>query len=200
METLKLTYFDFPGGRGEDCRLALHIAGVDWEDDRVRGDWADRKPNTPFGSLPTLEVPGRGTLSQSNAILTYIGRAYGLLPDDPFEAARHEAILCAVEEMRAEAQTTLKDDEDEKKAAREAYAAGYLARWLPNVEAQIEGPLISGNELSVADLKLFIALGSYRKGVYDYISTDVLAPYPKINALLDAVAADARVAVWYAAS
>ena len=59
MPKLKLTYFDFHGGRGEPARLALSIASIPFEDDRVPGaDWPRRKPSTPFGSLPVLEVDG----------------------------------------------------------------------------------------------------------------------------------------------
>jgi hypothetical protein len=35
MSKLKLTYFDFHGGRGESARLALSIGGIPFEDDRV---------------------------------------------------------------------------------------------------------------------------------------------------------------------
>ena len=35
MPKLKLTYFDFHGGRGEPARLALSLAGIPFEDDRV---------------------------------------------------------------------------------------------------------------------------------------------------------------------
>ena len=38
MNKPKLMYFDAPVSRGEECRLALHIAGVDFEDVRVSGD------------------------------------------------------------------------------------------------------------------------------------------------------------------
>ena len=66
MPNLKLTYFDFHGGRGEPARLALSIAGIPFEDDRVPGaDWPRRKPSTPFGSLPVLEVDG-AIVTQSN--------------------------------------------------------------------------------------------------------------------------------------
>src|SRR6266850_1773471 len=59
MPKLKLTYFDFHGGRGEPARLALSIAGIPFEDDRVSGaDWPRRKPSTPFGSVPVLEADG----------------------------------------------------------------------------------------------------------------------------------------------
>ena len=81
----RLTYFDFPGGRGEDCRLALHIAGVDFGDDRLDGPaWKERKLDTPFGALPVLTVDGKGQLAQSNAILSYLGRQYRLHPTDPW--------------------------------------------------------------------------------------------------------------------
>ena len=37
MAKLKLTYFDFDGGRGEPARLALHIGGIEFEDHRIAG-------------------------------------------------------------------------------------------------------------------------------------------------------------------
>jgi len=37
MQKIKLSYFDFHGGRGEPARLALSIAGIPFEDDRVPG-------------------------------------------------------------------------------------------------------------------------------------------------------------------
>ena len=38
---LKLTYFSGPGGRAEPARLALHIAGIAFEDVRVTPEeWA----------------------------------------------------------------------------------------------------------------------------------------------------------------
>jgi len=195
-----LTYFDFPGGRGEASRLALHLSGIAWTDDRVASGWKARKPETPFGGLPTLAVPGKGVLSQSNAILNYIGRTYGLLPEDPWEAARHDAMMNAIEHLRAEAQATTRPDEDAKRAAREAFAVGYLATWLGNASQQVVGPFLGGDALSVADLKLYIAMRGYQKGVYDYIAADVLEPFPKIVALCAAVAADPRVAEWESAA
>ena len=34
--TVSLTYFDFEGSRGLECRLALKAAGVPFEDVRIR--------------------------------------------------------------------------------------------------------------------------------------------------------------------
>ena len=39
----KLSYFDFHGGRGETARIAFHIGGIDYVDDRI-----------PFASWPEL--------------------------------------------------------------------------------------------------------------------------------------------------
>ncbi len=192
-----LTYFDFPGGRGEASRLAFHIAGVEWVDDRFAGDWPEKKPTTPFGGLPTLEVPGCGVLSESNAILSYIGREHGLLSAHPFEAARQQSVMSAVEALRAEAGKTTRADVEEKRRTREAFAAGYFKDWATFASAQVRGPFVSGDELSVADLKLFVALGSYTRGVYDHIPTDILEPFPKLTTLLAAVAAHPRVVDWY---
>jgi glutathione S-transferase len=87
MAKLKLTYFDFHGGRGEPARVALSIGGIAFEDDRVPlADWVRRKADTPFGALPLLEVDGQ-IVAQSNAINCYVGKLADLYPSDPWEAA-----------------------------------------------------------------------------------------------------------------
>ena len=151
----KLTYFDFSGSRGEECRLAFVVAGVDFEDHRLRsGTWPDVKPSTPFGSLPILEIEGKGQLAECNAILTYIGREHGLHPKDPWEAARHEALMSATESLRFHLGATVSLAEDEKKAAREALLQGALPRFGKSVEAQLgDGPFVAGAQINVADLK-----------------------------------------------
>jgi Glutathione S-transferase, N-terminal domain len=87
MAKIKLTYFDFHGGRGEPARLALSIGGIVFEDDRVAAsDWERRKAYTPFGALPVLEVDGQ-IVAQSNAINRYVGKLAALYPSDPWQAA-----------------------------------------------------------------------------------------------------------------
>ena len=108
MSKPKLTYFDAPVSRGEECRLALHLAGVDFEDVRLQApDWQILKPKTPFGSIPIYEEPGRPVLAQTNAILVLIGRRHGLHPTDDFTAAQHEAMMHHVEDMRAQVAPTM---------------------------------------------------------------------------------------------
>lgn len=199
MSDIKLTYFDFPGGRGEDCRLALHIAGVDFEDDRVKGStWSDRKASTPYGSLPVLSVRGQD-LGQSNAILRFIGSHHDLLPEDAWEAAQHDAVMSSVEEMRAKFSSARMKDADAKKAAREELAAGAIPAWGAAIEAQIcEGPFLAGDRLSVADLKLFVFMRQIVSGGLDHVSPEIFAVYPKLTALYQAVESVDGVKSWYA--
>ncbi|HSO35158.1 MAG TPA: glutathione S-transferase family protein [Labilithrix sp.] len=201
MSKPKLTYFDAPMSRGEECRLALHIAGVDFEDVRVkRADWPPLKPTTPFGSLPVLEMPGHPPLAHSNAILGLIGRLHGLHPKDVFEAARHEAVMCHVEDLRAHVAPSLWiKDEAEKKKVREALATGYLPAWAGYLERQLgEGPFVAGAALHVVDLKVHMIVRWFAGGQVDHIPATIFAPFPKLMRIHDAVRDDARVKGWYA--
>lgn len=201
MANITLSYFDFNGGRGEDCRLGLHIAGAEFVDNRLdRAAWLEFKPRAPWGSVPTLEVDG-AMIGQSNAILGWIGRTYGLHPTDPWQAARHEAVLSAVEELRAKLEVTMSEKEPAKRlAAREAAAAGFLQDFGRRFEREIGGgPFLAGDAVSVADLKLFVVCKWLRGGVLDHIPTTVWDAYPKLVALHEAVLAHPAVAAWYAA-
>jgi len=200
MATHKLTYFDFAGSRGEECRLALHLAGIAFVDERLsQADWAARRPTTPFYGLPVLTVEGKGELAQSNAILGYIGRTHGLLPSDPWEAARHEAVMNAVEELRGAMDPSIDaKDPAEKKRLREELVAGYLPAWGECMERQIRGPFVGGERISVADLKLFIVTKWLAKGVLDHVPADLFARHVKLSHLPVAVAQHPDVARWYA--
>lgn len=199
----KFTYFDSAASRGEECRLALHLAGIDFEDIRLKRDqWMALKPTTPFGSVPILEMPGHPPLAHSNAILVLIGRLHGLHPQEPFEAARHEELLAHCEDLRAAITPSMRmSNEDEKKKAREALATGYLKTWGASAEKHIgEGPFFGGAKMSVVDLKIYMAVHWLAGGALDHIPTTVLADFPKLNRLHDAVQNDARIKAWYAKS
>lgn len=197
----KLTYFDAPMSRGEECRLALHVGGVAFEDNRInRDDWMRLKPTTPFGSLPTYELEGRPALAQANAILVLIGRQNDLHPKDDFEAARHEAMMGHVEDLRATVGPTLRmTDPEEKKKAREALAASFLPTWAAFTEKQIgDGPFFAGAKIHVVDFKLHMAVRWFAGGKVDHVPADVFAAFPKLTRVHDAVRDDARVKSWYA--
>ncbi|HVW29127.1 MAG TPA: glutathione S-transferase [Polyangiaceae bacterium] len=197
----KLTYFDAPVSRGEECRLALHLAGVDFHDNRLkREDWPALKPKTPFGSLPLLEIPGKPVLAQSNAILVFVGRKHGLHPKDDFDAAYHESVMHSVEDLRAAVGPSLRiEDPAEKKKVRERLAATTIPEWGARAERLIEkGPFFAGEKLHVVDIKLYSIVRWFTNGVLDHIPSNVFADLPKLTGVHDAVREHPGVKAWYA--
>jgi len=196
----KLTYFDASVSRGEECRLALHLAGIDFDDERIQAAaWPGMKEHTPYGGLPVLTLPDRPPIGQSNAILVLIGRRHGLHPTDDFEAARHEGMLQHVEDLRALVGPTLRMVEAEKRAAREALMAGPLPAWARMAEKNILGePFFAGAKLNVVDIKLHMAVRWFSGGKVDHIPATVFAAYPRLMKVHDAVRDHPAVKSWYA--
>jgi glutathione S-transferase len=195
-----LTYFDAPVSRGEECRLALHLAGVDFDDVRIKpADWAALKPSTPYGSMPFLTIPGKPPIAHANAILVLVGRQHDLHPGDPFEAARHEGMMQHVEDLRGHVSPTIRMGDAEKKAAREKLVADYLPGCAAAAERNITGePFFGGARLSVVDLKLHMAVRWFNGGKVDHIPASIFDAYPRLTRIHDAVRDDARVKAWSA--
>ena len=200
MNKPKLTYFDAPVSRGEECRLALHLAGIDFEDERINvAAWPAMKDETPYGALPVLELPGHPALAQTNAILALIGRRHGLHPADDFEAARHEGMMQHVDDLRTAVGPTIRMGDEEKKATREALVAGFLPAWAKAAERNIQGsPFFGGQKIHVVDLKLHMAVRWLIGGKIDHIPVTIFAAYPKLIGVHDAVRGHAGVKSWYA--
>ncbi len=196
----KLTYFDAPASRGEECRLALHLSGVDFEDNRVKpADWPAVKAQTPFHALPTFELPGHPVLAQTNAILVLIGRRWGLHPKDDFEAARHEMMMHHVEDLRIAIGATLRMNEDDKKRVRTAIAETSLPQWAADSEKQIgAGPFFAGDKLHVVDLKVFMMVRWLAGGKLDHIPTTIITGFPKLMRIHDSVRDHEGIKAWYA--
>lgn len=203
MANVKVTYFDIAGSRGEEVRLALVLAGVLFDDERIdRNTFARIKSGLPFPHLPVLEIQGKGLFGQTNAILRLIGRRHGLYPDDPFEAARHDALMDAVEDLRAQLSPSMQmADEAEKMAARRQLAGGFIPQWAACVERLIGGgPFVAGDRPGVADIKLYMVHRWIGQGILDGLPADLFAPYPKFGAVAHAIRNYPAVVAWYAKS
>jgi glutathione S-transferase len=200
MNKPKLIYFDAPVSRGEECRLALHLAGIDFEDMRVNStDWPALKGQTPYGAMPVLELPGHAPLAHSNAILVLIGRRHGLHPTDDFEAARHEGMMQHVEDLRGNVGPTIRMGDAEKKTAREALVAGFLPAWANAAERNITAaPFFAGEKIHVVDLKLYQVVRWLSSGKVDHIPATIFSGYPKLTGVHDAVRDHPGVKAWYA--
>jgi len=204
MPKLVLTYFDFDGSRGETARIALHLAGIPFEDRRIaQKDWPAERDRMPFQQLPVLEVDGR-QIAQSNTINRYVGRLAGLYPEDALQAARVDEVMDAVEDISTKIGQTMRiDDAAAKKAAREALVAGPLPRYLQQVEARLKaggGEWFVENRLTVADLKCYYWVRWLKSGALDHIPADVVDKHaPLLAKHFERVKGQPKIAAYYAA-
>ena len=95
-----LRLYDYlPSGNGYKVRLVLKALGLAYElvelDIKVG---ATRNPaflaKNPNGRIPLLEVPGRGFLAESHAIIAYLADGSALMPADPWQRALMWQWLC----------------------------------------------------------------------------------------------------------
>jgi glutathione S-transferase len=148
--------------------------------------------------MPVLELDGHAPLGESNAILVYIGRHYGLHPKDALDAAYHEALMSYVEQLRHHISPLLRiTDEAQRRSAREDLARSYLPAWGAHVERQLgAGPFVAGNTLQVVDLKLYMVVRWLTSGTIDHVPTTVFDHCPKLKQLSQRVGEHAGVKAW----
>jgi glutathione S-transferase len=97
-----MTYrlYDYlPSGNGYKVRLVLRELGLPHElveVDILQG--GSRTPEflakNPNGRIPLLEIPGRGFLSESHAIISFLAEGSALIPKDALDRARVWQWLC----------------------------------------------------------------------------------------------------------
>ena len=202
MAQLKLTYFDFHGGRGEPARLALHIGGIAFEDSRFAfPQFAEVRKATPFGQVPTLHVDGV-QVTQSDAITRYAGKLTGLYPEDAFQALLCDEVLDAVEDVNVKVGTSFGLTGDALKEARTALVNGALTQYLGWLQTQLlahGGVFFADNRLTIADLKVFVFVQGLNSGRLDHVPTDLVERVaPAVNAHRQRLAETPAIAQYYA--
>ncbi len=178
MPKLKLTYFDFHGGRGEAARLAMTIGGIEFEDYRIKFEsWPTAQTEMPFRAIPVLEVDGT-VITQSNTINRFVGKLTRLYPDEPWQATLCDEVMDAVEDIVCNIVTTFSiADEEEKKRARKALASGSIPLYLTRFQTYLQdrgGEYFADNRLTIADLTVFVWVRGLRSGHLDHIPADLV--------------------------
>ncbi len=177
MTKLKLTYFNFDGGRGESIRLALTLGKVPFEDDRVTYEkWPQIKTGLPFGALPVLYVDG-SPLAQSSAICRYVGKLTDMYPADPWQAALCDETLETAEEMTMLIGATIGLADEEKKLKRQVLGSESLPAFLAGLERRLlssGGIFFANSQLTVADLRVYDLVQWLRSGILDHLPADLV--------------------------
>jgi glutathione S-transferase len=202
MPQLKITYFDFHGGRGEPVRLALALGGLAFDDHRFAyPEFADVRKNTPFGQVPVLEVDGV-QVTQCDSMLRYAGKLAGLYPTDAYQALLCDEVMYVVEEASVKLGPTFRMTGEEQKAARLALVNGSMPVYLAWLEKQLlahGGNYFADNRLTVADLKVFIDVRTLNAGRLDHVPTDLVEKVaPALNAHMKRIAELPEVVAYYA--
>ena len=189
-----LKLYDFlESGNGYKVRLLLTQLGRPFqriELDITQGesrtdDFLARNPN---GRIPTLELADGTCLAESNAIQWYLAEGSAFLPEDAigraqvlqwmfFEQYSHEPYIAVVRYWIHHGQPHGREQEVEEKRQR-----GYDA--LSVMEQHLEGrDFFVGDRYSIADIALYAYTHVAHEGGFD------LAPYPRVRAWLEKVAA-----------
>ena len=202
----QLYYFPIPG-RAEGVRVALSLANLKWEDNKINGDQFAQMKNDgelPWGMVPILQTPD-GTLAESTAILRYIGGMAGLTPSDPFQAAKVDEFLDGMEPFsRVLSGTFSIEDVDERTKARQAVfnEEGDGTKNLKLIQTKITesttGWAANTRDMSIADIRAFCGIFGLFSGNFDGIDKSILADYPGLLEYHDKVANEPRIAKHYA--
>jgi len=198
----RLTYFDIDGGRAEPVRIALHAAGIPFEDRRLSfQEFGDTRKNFRFTCVPTLEIDGE-EVTQSNALTRFAGKLAGLYPDDPIQALYCDEAMGAVEDVTFHISRTMRLQGDELRAARTELAEGWLPIYLKGLGEILKrggGKYFADNRLTVADLKVAGLTGWLSHGALDHIPSDLVQrAAPGLAEHAGRIMQEPKVAAYYA--
>jgi len=202
MTTYRLTYFDFDGGRGEAIRIALHAAGIAFEDNRLSfAQFTEQRPGFRFNALPVFEVDGI-PVTQSNAICRYVGKLAGLYPADDLQALYCDEVMGALEDLGQRLGPTFSMKGEELRLAREKLVDGWMPVFLRGLEqllARGGGTWFADNRLTMADLKAFVDIRWLTSGALDHVPADLVQRHaPGLVEHQQRVGKDPRVLGYYA--
>mmetsp|Transcript_38466 Transcript_38466/g.46414 ORF Transcript_38466/g.46414 Transcript_38466/m.46414 type:complete len:228 (-) Transcript_38466:410-1093(-) len=224
MSKIKLTYFNIEAA-AEKIRLAMVLTKTPFEDNRVDfKDWGAMKPTTPFGQLPLMEIDGGDPITQSFAMLRYIGLTKktsdggSLYPvDNPSKILEIEEMIGLCDDMQKSWQPALyigmrhttygypEDwNPDEKSAKVKEMRDKWIGTELPRFAGYFSdrlnksGAFLCGDKITLADCVLLPQLRYYTKGVADHVPGNCLEPYTAITEYMKRVQEVPEIKEWYA--
>ncbi|XP_078000830.1 glutathione S-transferase-like [Glandiceps talaboti] len=216
MSEYTLHYFDVPA-RGEAIRLAMYIGGIDFEDHVVsffddQQEWKQMKKNVLNGRdanlgklpvLPWLEKDGE-FLSQSGAIIRYIGRETGLGGTNSWETARADMVYDSVDDLITLGVSKVYRAPliDKPKVAIDFVEndfKGYFGAIEKILESNNGGKgFIVGKGLTYADLMVFVYLNMFDQLVGPHLKgKDPYKTIPLVKKLRERVAKYPKVKEYY---
>jgi glutathione S-transferase len=190
----KFYYFDAQG-RGEQIRALFRFYQTKFEDVRVRLDqWPTMKfdPKFEYGQLPVLEVKGH-TISQSSAILYFLGMQFKCIPSDPMDEYEMNNVICAVNDIITGMSTIMMGSKTPEE--RNQKMGEFFAKTFPFYAERIENKLrakggdkryIIGNNVSLADFSLVgLAIAIFSNPDGQMIKKMITEKFPILSEYID---------------
>ncbi len=199
MSSAVYTLYDYlPSGNGYKVRLTAKRLGIAYrlvQMDITHGATrtADFLAKNANGRIPLLEVPGRGFLAESHAIIAFLASGSDLLPEDPWQLALLWQWLC-FEQYNLEPNigtarfwlTSLhKSPAELGDRLTEKLAKGHEALGVLELGLQARRFLVA-DRFSLADIALYAYTHVAPQGGF------ALDAYPNIRAWLERVAGEPR--------
>eukprot|EP00240_Pyramimonas_obovata_P013080 CAMPEP_0118925638 /NCGR_PEP_ID=MMETSP1169-20130426/3494_1 /TAXON_ID=36882 /ORGANISM="Pyramimonas obovata, Strain CCMP722" /LENGTH=259 /DNA_ID=CAMNT_0006866991 /DNA_START=89 /DNA_END=868 /DNA_ORIENTATION=- len=210
----ELLYFNARGA-AETCRYLFAIADKEYEDNRYKFSFVEGKPQVEerhgedkaagkfaqnLDRLPLLKV-GDAVIGQSKAIERYLAAEFNLMGADAIEAAQVDAFCEHIRDISTafgrERGNPFGPMTDETKAKLDVWYAETLPGWYARLEKVAGDSFAVGAALSLADVTLHQLVTAGQMGA-DPRAAAALEGYPKLKALMDAVAALPSVKAWEA--
>ncbi len=202
MSTIKLTYFDTTGGRGEPLRIVLDAGNIPFEDHRISfAEFGQAAKDLPMGAVPVVEIDGT-VYTQSNALIRYYGKISGLYPEDAWEAYKCDEVMGATEDLTNKLVQTFGLKDDALLSARQALVKGPITRYLKLLDSRLSeagSNYLADNRFTIADLKVFIQLRSLTSGFLDHVPTDTVSSVaPRLQDYAESIAKEPSILSYYA--
>lgn len=203
--SIEFYYFKGFKGRGYPVKLALHAAGVPFEDKSMTfAELTEGKKEGKFLSgLPEMKTASGKTFTQSLAMARYAAKlgSSGLYPADPEVAMAVDCVM----DICQDALTKCPQDPDEavKKAKREEYAAGKLKAYMDSLSTMLQaggGTFLGGDQLTIGDLVVkYFLMDMITSGMFDYVPPEYVQSWPVLVAHDKAVSEHAIIKAYEAA-
>jgi len=152
----QLSYFTARGA-AEPARYMFAYLGIEFEDKRfdfTSDEWKTAKPSYPWGVLPVLK-DGDFTLSQSQAIMAYIGKKHNLDGANMQESAKCLEYMGAIVDMYiASYPLHMEKDEGKKAELVSKLQNETMPKFLPKFEKFLKangGKFLVGGQMTYVD-------------------------------------------------
>ena len=201
MSTIKLTYFDMTGGRGEPLRIVLHAGNIPFEDHRISfAEFGQMLGDFPMGAVPVVYVDGTA-YTQTNSFLRYYGKLAGFYPEDPWEAFKCDEMMGATEDLIHKLVQTFGLEGDALVAARKKLVDGPITRYLKLMDARLKaagGKYLADGRMTVGDMKVYIQLRSLTSGVVEHVPTDIISKVaPRVHEYFERIGKEPVILDYY---